>query len=139
MTCAVQTARKPALYVGGGAGFVYQTQGVVGLPHKERWGQLAGLVVDGSSFALGGFKKADGFEKIPESLAGHEAEDASPPQVGGGGQAGGGEGEEEEEDEEEERGKKKRAKKSSSKEGKARASKKSKRKRGSDDEDEDDE
>ena len=44
--------------MGGGAGFVYQTQGVVGLPHKERWGQLAGLVFDGSSFALGGFKKA---------------------------------------------------------------------------------
>ena len=72
-----------ALYVGGGAGFVYQTQGVVGLPHKERWGQLAGLVVDGSSFALGGFKKADGFEKIPDSLADSLA--ASPPQVGGGG------------------------------------------------------
>ena len=80
--------------MGGGVGFVYQTQGVVGLPHKERWGQLAGLVVDGSSFALGGFKKAEGFEKIPESLA------ASPPQVGGGGQPGGGEEEDEEDDEE---------------------------------------
>ena len=86
--------------MGGGAGFVYQTQGVVGLPHKERWGQLAGLVVDGSSFALGGFKKADGFEKIPDSLADSLA--ASPPQVGGGGQAGGGEGEEGEEEDEEE-------------------------------------
>ena len=80
--------------MGGGAGFVYQTQGVVGLPHKERWGQLAGLVVDGSSFALGGFKKADGFEKISESLA------TSPPQVGGGGQAGGREGQDEEDEEE---------------------------------------